>query len=440
MKLENFLAGQQWAIKPEVLDGFMQLLDMRTLGGDLDALAATLPGAGQQKRAPKAQGTTAIVPVDGALSKRSFLFDCGSTYAGIRDAIQAALDDPSVSAILLDVDSPGGSVAGMSELTDFIAQTDKIKPVYAYTDGLMCSAAYCLSSAARLVMAAPTATVGSIGILGTHVDRSQRDQSAGIKRTVLTAGSHKAIGTDTAPLDDKSRSVLQAQLDQLYSIFVNTVADNRGLKADDAESWADGKVFLAADAKAQGLIDEVGTRDNLLARISKQEATMDLKKLKAEHPDLVAAIQAEAVTETNSKATKAQAEAVLAEQGRIVGLAKAILGEDTGAKLEGLAKSGMTAEQAQAAKSLMGGDAVAPAPAPTSSKAQQEALQLLKDSSPEALQSSAGGGKDFMALVAAARKADPKLTQGQAIADVARANPEAHKAYIDQQQPTAKKA
>ena len=439
MTLEGFLSGQQWAIKPEVLDGFMQLLDLRSLGGDLESFAAGMPGAMQQKRVAKAQGSTAIVPIDGALSKRSFLFDCGSTYAGIRDAIQAALDDPSVSSILLDVDSPGGSVAGMSELTDFISQADKIKPVYAYTDGLMCSAAYCLSSAARQIVAAPTATVGSIGILGTHTDRSQRDQSAGIKRSVLTAGSHKAIGTDTAPLDDKSRAVIQGQLDQLYSLFVNAVAANRGVKAADAESWADGKVFLAADAKALGLIDEVGTRDNLLARISNQEATMDLKQLKAEHPDLVTAIKAEAATEAKAQAEKSQTDAVLSEQTRILGLAKAALGDDTGAKLEGLAKSGMSVEQALAAKGMFG--AVASAPdKKQGSDAQAEALAALKNANAEPLKSGVGSGKaeDFLSLVAAARKEDPKMSQTQAMAHVVKTNPEAHQAYVAQQQPKAK--
>lgn len=442
MSLEDFLDGQQWAIKAEVLEGFIQLLDLRTSGADLEAFAAKMPGAGTQKRTTKAQGSTAIIPVDGTLSKRTFLFDCGSTYAGIRDSIQTALDDPSVSNILLDVDSPGGTVSGVSELADFIAKADKIKPVYAYTDGLMCSAAYWLACAARQIMAAPTATVGSIGVLSTHTDRSARDQNAGIKRTMITAGSHKAIGHDAAPLDDKSRAVIQGNLDQLYGIFTDTVAANRNVATDDAEQWADGKVFLAEDAKAQGLIDEVGTRDNLLAKISHQEEPMDMKQLKAEHPDLVTAIKAEATTESSEKLAKAEAasaQAVQAEQSRVVGLAKVMFGEETGAKLEGLAKSGMTQEMAVSAKDILGGVTVTKTDGP--SQAQKDALAALTAANAEPLKNGAEhGGMDFTALVAAAQKNDPKLTKAQAIAHVARTHTEAHQAWVQQQQPKAQKA
>lgn len=442
MSLEDFLDGQQWAIKTEVLEGFVRLLDLRSSGADLESFAAKMSGAAQQHRAAKPQGTTAIIPVDGTLSKRTFLFDCGSTYAGIREAIQTALDDPSVSSILLDVDSPGGTVSGVSELADYIAKADKIKPVYAYTDGLMCSAAYWLACAARQIMAAPTATVGSIGVLATHTDRSARDQSTGIKRTMITAGSHKAIGHDAAPLDDKSRAVIQGNLDQLYGIFTSTVATNRNLAASDAEHWADGKVFLAADAKAQGLIDDVGTRDNLLAKISHQEEPMDLKQLKAEHPDLVTAIKAEAtaeISETLAKAESASAQAVQAEQGRVVGLVKVMFGEETGAKLEGLAKSGMTQEMAVSAKDLLGGTAAPKADGP--SQAQKEALAALEAANAKPLKNGAeAGGLDFMALVAAAQKNDPKLTKAQAFAHVARTHTEAHQAWVQQQQPKAQKA
>jgi len=443
MNLSDFIDGQQWAIKAEVLEGFVQLLELRSTGADLESFAAKMSGASQQHRAAKAQGTTAIVPVDGTLSKRTFGFDCGATYAGIREAIQTALDDPSVSNILLDVDSPGGTVSGASELADYIAQADKIKPVYAYTDGLMCSAAYWLACAARQITAAPTATVGSIGVLATHTDRSARDQSAGIKRTMITAGSHKAIGHDAAPLDDKSRAVIQGNLDKLYGIFTDTVAANRNLTTDDAEQWADGKVFLAADAKAQGLVDEVGTRDNLLAKISHQEDPMDLKQLKAEHPDLVMAIKAEATTEINEKLAKAEAasaQAVQAEQGRVVGLVKVMFGDETGAKIEGLAKSGMTQEMAVSAKDLLGG-VTAPAKDEALSKAQEDALKTLADATAAPLKNGAeSGGKNFMALVAAAQKDDPKLSKAQAIAYVARTHTEAHQAWVQQQQPKAQKA
>ena len=130
---------------------------------------------------------------------------------------------------------------------------------------------------------------------------------------------------------------------------------------------------------------------------------------------------------------------MLAEQGRIVGLAKAMLGDDTAAKLESLVKSGMTAEMALSAKTILESAAASTEKSGSSGdKTQAEMLEELKKANAQSVQTGAASGDlGFDALVSAAMKADPKLTKAGAIAFVARNHPEAHAAYVTAQQPKA---
>lgn len=369
------MLGTAWAIRPEALTALAEALDVLMAGGvpNVEAFAAAGSGAGDggDDDTPYALvDQVAVVPVVGALVKRNSWFSCFNTYSDVQAMVSQALDDPRAAAVLLLIDSPGGSVDGCQELAEFLATAAGRKPLFAYADGQMTSAAYWLGSCAREIAAPPTAVVGSIGVVTVHHDRSGMDEKAGLKRTYLSAGRFKAAGHDAAPLSDEGRSVIQGFLDDTYAIFLRDVAKNRGLDLSSAETWADGKVFLAEAAKAAGLVDFVMGLDAFLGRIHAQIAEsqiiiaggqlMDLKQLKAEHPGLVAELLAEFETEAKAKAPDV-ATAVATERTGLLALVGAALGDQAGERVAALVAAGVSAEQVKAVSGVLGQAPAAPA-------------------------------------------------------------------------------
>lgn len=251
-------------------------------------------------------GCVAVVRVRGALIKEpdfySVLFG-ESTYESVRDIVQAAIDNPAVRAIVLDVDSPGGTVDGAFELRNFLRAAGQIKPIYAYANGQMTSAAYLLSCDAKEI-GAPIATVmGSIGVISMHADFSEMYKEIGIKITYLTAGEYKATGNAYEPLSDDAKAYIQERLNQMYSLFVDAVAEGRGMSVEQVLKMADGKIFLAQQALGLGMIDRIET--DLSAFIShiieQEEIVMNLDQLKKDHPEVYAAAKAEGAAEVKAE-------------------------------------------------------------------------------------------------------------------------------------------
>lgn len=291
-----------WAITEDALNAMM--ITLQSIGVDGDKL---LSGArAGVRQGYEVRNGVAVVKVRGALIKEedfwSVMFG-ESTYEGLRKTIQLALEDYSVRAIVLDVDSPGGTVDGALELADFMHAAAQVKPLYAFANGQMTSAALMISCSAKEIAAPRTAYVGSIGVISMHVDWSGMDEKMGVKVTYLTAGKYKAMGNDSEPLSEEARNYIQERLDQTYSIFVDTVARGRGMTTDAVLKMADGKVFLAEPAMAAGMIDRIET--DLSAFISyiieKEEFAMDLNELKTKHPDIYAAVKAEGAAEAKAE-------------------------------------------------------------------------------------------------------------------------------------------
>src|SRR5690606_37146136 len=136
------------------------------------------------------RGSIAVVPVRGMIEHRSSFFSeflGGASIEALRAALRAALADPEVAAIVLDIDSPGGTVAGITELAAELRAARSVKPIYAVANTLAASAAYWLASQATEVVATPSATVGSIGVLVVHLDQSRALDQAGITPTIIAA-------------------------------------------------------------------------------------------------------------------------------------------------------------------------------------------------------------------------------------------------------------
>lgn len=350
------LLSQPWAIRQDVLDNWVDVITRRLAGtGPLESRINMATGE-SQPLGYQMRGNTAVIRVEGTLVKRLYLFDCGTSTEQVRAAVEAALQDASVRSILLEIDSPGGTVAGIQALAAFLRQACAVKPIYAFSDGVIASAAYWIAAACASVAVQETTVVGSIGVMSMHTDLSGQDAQAGIKRTYLHAGREKVLGNDAEPLTDKARASIQSLLDGTYAAFLGDVAAFRSLDLEKAGDWADGKKFKAKAALSVGLVDEITTLDAFLERIQQEDGHMTT-------PLTGQAGQAPAQPAAQVSAQDVTA-AVAAETSRVVALAGHLFGQEAGVKLGTLAASGMSAEQMAAAAAAFAPAAQTPAPAP----------------------------------------------------------------------------
>ncbi|WP_024333108.1 S49 family peptidase [Desulfotignum balticum] len=344
-----------WAITPGALERIANLVyqGREAVVESVETVAFSDTGSGDDVNLD-VRDHVAVIRITGALYRWN--------YQRIRREVVAAVKDPSIRAICLLVDSPGGLVSGCKELGDFLFDAGKQKHIYAYADGQMCSAAFWLASMARDISAPQTAAVGSIGVRTLHIDWSKWNQDMGLAFTHLAAGEYKALGNEDEPLNKKARAYFQEKLDTLYSIFIDAVARNRRVSTEKAQGMADGKVFLADQALELGLIDRIDQDfETYFSSILKKEKIMDLETLKRDHPDLYSQVldqgkQAERA-ETEQKIKDAVSVAVTGESDRVLGLASAVMGEEAAESFTQVVKSGASVEQVQALKGIFVPDA-----------------------------------------------------------------------------------
>lgn len=281
----NLVQQQIWGIIPDWLDVIHNILYARYFGGGIDIgkleaamgrkldnkfeinIRSVYPAYVRDKKLEDKylynhkESKIALIPVHGAIAKRMNLFheiSGGVSTELLRKSIDEAINSPEIDAIVLDVESPGGTVDGTKEIADFIYESRGKKPIIAHANGLMASAAYWISSAVDRITAYDTAQVGSIGVITAHYDYSKQDEMKGVKRTYLYSGKYKAMGNDTEPLSKEAKNYIQKQLDDIYTMFVESVAMHRGKDVKHVLShMADGRIFLAKDALEAGLIDDI---------------------------------------------------------------------------------------------------------------------------------------------------------------------------------------
>ena len=188
------------------------------------------------------------------------------SYNEIRKGLVELATDDSVKTILMSLDTPGGAVSGLSDVSDLVAGIDaNVKPVLAHTSGMMASAGYHIGSSARHISAGKMADVGSIGVLQVHREATKLEERMGITTTVVRAGEFKALGNPYEPLSEKAKQEIQASCDYSYSLFVGHVAEHRGVSPEQVKlQMAEGRVFTGEQARAVNLIDEVCTFDEAL--------------------------------------------------------------------------------------------------------------------------------------------------------------------------------
>ncbi len=279
------ILGRPLLILPQKLDVIVGVLAGR-LGLDLEApelglevadrpepLASRFVGQSNNPN-PRARpdymrtdAGAAIVTVTGSLVNRGAWIGASSgltSYEGIAAQLRAAMADPKVSSILLDLNTPGGEATGAFELADLVRQANVAKPVTAFVNGMAASAGYMMASGAGRIVSVPSGLTGSIGVVMMHADYSRALDRAGITPTLIHAGAHKVDGNPYAPLDKDTKGRLQAEVDAMREDFVQAVATGRGSRmtakaARDTEAG----VFTGREAKAAGLVDDLATFDAL---------------------------------------------------------------------------------------------------------------------------------------------------------------------------------
>jgi signal peptide peptidase SppA len=174
-----------------------------------------------------------------------------------------------VSAVVLDIDSPGGTVAGVTELAAEIrAARGGSKPIVAAANTLAASAAYWLASQADEVVVSPSGSVGSIGVYAVHQEVSRMLDEMGVGTTIISAGPHKTEGNEFEPLTDEARADIQSRVDVSYASFVADVAAGRGVTAEQVEAdFGGGRVLTARKAQSAGMVDRVETLAQTVARL-----------------------------------------------------------------------------------------------------------------------------------------------------------------------------
>jgi capsid assembly protease len=298
----------------------------------------------------------AVIPIHGTLLNRfNYSWSFATGYNFIRWQLNAALDDDDVETIVLDVNSPGGEVAGCFELAGDIYAARSLKPILAVVDALSASAAYMLSSAASKIYLTPSGRAGSIGVIAMHVDESAMLKEWGLKVTLIFAGKHKADGNPFEPLPDDVKADVQASVDKAYGQFVDLVARNRGLDSQTIRD-TEARVYRADDALEEKLVDQIKTPSEAVAAFLGELGEDDFADNEDEHnmtektaaPVATAAAAPAPAPVIDQAAISAAVSAALsadrARQAAIVGSEEA-KGRETLAQT--LALEGMEADQAK---------------------------------------------------------------------------------------------
>lgn len=268
-KISEAFFARPWAVKEAMLQTMSEIVSRHVRGEKLsiEEIEARIGEGKQAQPAYQVIDGKAIVPICGVISKRMSMLSRvsgGCSTREVRSGIQEALKDPNVKEIYLDVDSPGGSVDGTPELADFILSCRGKKPITAFANGQMCSAAYWIGSAADRIVATRSTEVGSIGVYSVISDYTVQNHNEGIKTEVIKAGRYKASGHPDKPMTAEDRNVIQEEINAYYDLFVEAVAQNRGISLEEAQALADGRVHIGQKAMEAGLIDEIGELEEAL--------------------------------------------------------------------------------------------------------------------------------------------------------------------------------
>lgn len=287
--------GEVWAFEPQRLRAFL-------------ASMPSLPEVGAAKiaewsalRADAAEGDWPMgmpryaVSADGVASVRvrgplvpwdefmAWLIG-GTSYRSIVRNVQAARDDGRVREVCLDVDSPGGFLSGIDAPTSAVLAVRGVKPIVARIDGLCCSAAYWIASAADRIEASPPSFIGCLGVVQTHYDTTRLLEKFGVDKIDFVSSQTPKKRPD--PKQDDGKAQIQRQVDAAADVFLRAVAEHRGVTLEAVlADFGQGETLIASDAIAAGLADDIRARPDVVARRATPDPTTAYASADATHDD-----------------------------------------------------------------------------------------------------------------------------------------------------------
>jgi len=213
-------------------------------------------------------GNVAVIPIRGVIVTQTTddIFDVGSTSSEtVLRFIKDADDDPAIKAIMLDINSPGGSPVATDEIARAVKRLNKTTIAVIHDVGA--SGAYWVASSADTIVANPMSIVGSIGVYSSYIDIAGLMDKYGLKYNRLIAGEHKDLGSPFRNLTISERTILQLKVDKIHDIFIDAIAENRGLPRQRVEELATGIFYLGVEAEELGLVDMLGTKDDAVEHL-----------------------------------------------------------------------------------------------------------------------------------------------------------------------------
>jgi signal peptide peptidase SppA len=261
---------REWLIQPEAL---------QSMAASLRGLAD--PAAFLQKQPAESQLLSiddgiGVVAIEGPILRKPDIFASiffGATSSDeIAGALREAAGRDDIKAVFLDIDSPGGTVAGTPELAAAVKSLNERKPVYAFSSGVMASAAYWIASQARAIYATPSAQVGSIGVVQALIDNSAALDKAGLKVEVFSVGKYKAMGAPGTPLTDDQRELISSNLAEIARDFHDAVRARGRAIPDEA---MEGQTFSGKQAQRFNLAGLVPDRAEAIRRLRVYHASVD---------------------------------------------------------------------------------------------------------------------------------------------------------------------
>ena len=246
---------QPWLITPEAYHGFEAAVTRAAGTQAAQIEIVTAPPA------LRVESDEAVIAIDGVLLQSvpswvRFFGLAATGYDELLSQLATAEADPRVQRIRLDVDSPGGQVAGSFAVAEAIAGTSK--PIRAVVGSMCCSAAYWLASQADEIVATdPNSAIGSIGVYSIYYDQSAAYEKAGVTAIAIRSGEHKAMGARGVPITEAQIAAVKEEIDGIAAHFIAAVASGRGLAIETVSPLATGRTWLAPQARELNLIDAV---------------------------------------------------------------------------------------------------------------------------------------------------------------------------------------
>lgn len=328
-RIYSLILNQPWAMRKDVLDQAVKMLNLTM--PEFQAAAGGFSAA--EEAGVAVVNGSAVIDMIGPITRYANCLSDIYGYATVEatmGALDAAAADPAVKKIVLNINSPGGSVDGISELATKVKSIKASKPVFAYVGGMACSAAYWIAAQCSEIIINDTAAVGSIGVYAAIEDDTRAMKEAGVDRYMIVSSQSPNKVPD--PATEEGKSLIQKEVDALAELFIQAVASGRGVRVQTVmDKFGQGDTFLGADAVKRGMADKVGVFEDALGAVAgtagrvflaenasilaaesgqevlnsensggtaepekiEEDEFMDLEKLKAEHPDVYKAAVAE---------------------------------------------------------------------------------------------------------------------------------------------------